>query len=94
MHMRGLNLGPSGAEELIARRSDEETPEFDITAMVEKRQIGGANSWSRGGSISVASSGVAESVESESGVRTPRVASRHPANGAGAKSGCHRRDRS
>ena len=35
MHMRGLNLGPSGAEELIARRSDEETPEFDITAMVD-----------------------------------------------------------
>ncbi len=35
MHMRGLNLGPSGAEELIARRSDDETPEFDITAMVD-----------------------------------------------------------
>jgi biopolymer transport protein ExbD len=35
MHMRGLNLGPSGSEEFIARRSDEDTPEFDITAMVD-----------------------------------------------------------
>ncbi len=35
MHMRGLNLGASGSEELIARRSDEEPPEFDITAMVD-----------------------------------------------------------
>jgi biopolymer transport protein ExbD len=35
MHMRGLNLGSSGAEELIARRSDGDTPEFDITAMVD-----------------------------------------------------------
>jgi biopolymer transport protein ExbD len=35
MHLRGLDLGTSGSEELIARRSDEETPEFDITAMVD-----------------------------------------------------------
>jgi biopolymer transport protein ExbD len=35
MHMRGLNLGLSGAEELLPRRSDSETPEFDITAMVD-----------------------------------------------------------
>jgi len=35
MQMRSLNLGPSGADELIARRSDEESPEFDITAMVD-----------------------------------------------------------
>ncbi len=35
MHMRGLNLGPSGSDELIARRPDTETPEFDITAMVD-----------------------------------------------------------
>jgi biopolymer transport protein ExbD len=35
MQMRGFNLGPTGSEELVARRSDEETPEFDITAMVD-----------------------------------------------------------
>jgi biopolymer transport protein ExbD len=35
MHTLGLNLGPSGAEELLPRRSDEEPPEFDITAMVD-----------------------------------------------------------
>jgi biopolymer transport protein ExbD len=35
MHMRGLNLGHSGADELIARRSEDEMPEFDITAMVD-----------------------------------------------------------
>jgi biopolymer transport protein ExbD len=35
MHMRGLNLGHTGSEELIARRSDSEMPEFDITAMVD-----------------------------------------------------------
>jgi biopolymer transport protein ExbD len=35
MQLRGLNLGPSGAEELISRRSAEESPEFDITAMVD-----------------------------------------------------------
>jgi biopolymer transport protein ExbD len=35
MQMRGLNLGSSESEGLIARRSDEETPEFDITAMVD-----------------------------------------------------------
>jgi biopolymer transport protein ExbD len=33
--MPGLNLGPPGAEELLPRRQDEETPEFDITAMVD-----------------------------------------------------------
>jgi biopolymer transport protein ExbD len=35
MHTSGLNLGPSGAEELLPRRSAEDTPEFDITAMVD-----------------------------------------------------------
>jgi biopolymer transport protein ExbD len=35
MHMSGLNLGQSGAEELLPRRSEGETPEFDITAMVD-----------------------------------------------------------
>jgi biopolymer transport protein ExbD len=35
MHMRGLNLGSAGADELLARRSDDEMPEFDITAMVD-----------------------------------------------------------
>jgi biopolymer transport protein ExbD len=35
MHMRGLNLGHTGSEELIARRSDSDMPEFDITAMVD-----------------------------------------------------------
>ena len=35
MHMRGLNLGPSGADQLMPRRPDEEMPEFDVTAMVD-----------------------------------------------------------
>jgi biopolymer transport protein ExbD len=35
MHMSGLNLGLSGAEELLSSRSEEEPPEFDITAMVD-----------------------------------------------------------
>ena len=35
MHARGrINLGASGAVVLFARRSDDEPPEFDITAMV------------------------------------------------------------
>lgn len=36
MHMRGLSfLGPSGSDELIAHRKEQEPPEFDITAMVD-----------------------------------------------------------
>lgn len=35
MHSSSLNFGTTGAEELIARRPDFETPEFDITAMVD-----------------------------------------------------------
>ncbi len=35
MHMRSLDLGTSGTEELMARRPDQEPPEFDITAMVD-----------------------------------------------------------
>jgi biopolymer transport protein ExbD len=35
MHMSGLNLGLSGADELVPRRSEDEMPEFDITAMVD-----------------------------------------------------------
>lgn len=35
MQMRGFNLGSTGAEELLPRRSIDETPEFDITAMVD-----------------------------------------------------------
>jgi biopolymer transport protein ExbD len=35
MHMRGINLGPTEAEGLFPNRSEEETPEFDITAMVD-----------------------------------------------------------
>ena len=33
--MSSFNLGPTGSDELIARRPDEEPPEFDITAMVD-----------------------------------------------------------
>lgn len=35
MHVRGLDLGHTGSETLIARRSESEMPEFDITAMVD-----------------------------------------------------------
>jgi biopolymer transport protein ExbD len=35
MHRPSLNFGDTGSEELIARRPDFETPEFDITAMVD-----------------------------------------------------------
>jgi biopolymer transport protein ExbD len=35
MHRSTFNLGPSGSDELIPRRPDEEMPEFDITAMVD-----------------------------------------------------------
>lgn len=35
MHVRGFNLGTSGSDELMARRPDQEPPEFDITAMVD-----------------------------------------------------------
>jgi biopolymer transport protein ExbD len=35
MKSASLNLGPTGSEELIARKPDFETPEFDITAMVD-----------------------------------------------------------
>src|SRR5262245_19723466 len=33
--MSGMNLGESAADQLFARRSHHETPEFDITAMVD-----------------------------------------------------------
>jgi biopolymer transport protein ExbD len=33
--MSSFNLGPTASDELIARRPDEEPPEFDITAMVD-----------------------------------------------------------
>jgi biopolymer transport protein ExbD len=35
MQLSSFNLGPSGSDELIARRPDSEPPEFDITAMVD-----------------------------------------------------------
>jgi biopolymer transport protein ExbD len=35
MQLAGLNLGESGSDQLFARRSEHETPEFDITAMVD-----------------------------------------------------------
>jgi biopolymer transport protein ExbD len=35
MQLGSFNLGPSNSDELIPHRSDEETPEFDITAMVD-----------------------------------------------------------
>lgn len=35
MHASGFNLGSTGADELMARRPDQEPPEFDITAMVD-----------------------------------------------------------
>src|SRR5918995_555295 len=35
MQMSSFNLGPTASDELIARRPDEEPPEFDITAMVD-----------------------------------------------------------
>ncbi|MCC7473751.1 MAG: biopolymer transporter ExbD [Pirellulales bacterium] len=35
MHSPSLNFGTTGSEELIARRSENEMPEFDITAMVD-----------------------------------------------------------
>jgi len=35
MHGSGFNLGSTGADELMARRPDQEPPEFDITAMVD-----------------------------------------------------------
>jgi len=35
MHRASLNFGDTGSDELIARRPDFETPEFDITAMVD-----------------------------------------------------------
>jgi biopolymer transport protein ExbD len=33
--MAGMNLGESGADQFFARRGHHETPEFDITAMVD-----------------------------------------------------------
>jgi biopolymer transport protein ExbD len=33
--MAGLNLGDSAADQFFSRRSEHETPEFDITAMVD-----------------------------------------------------------
>lgn len=33
--MAGFNLGESAADQLFARREEHETPEFDITAMVD-----------------------------------------------------------
>jgi biopolymer transport protein ExbD len=35
MHSSSFNFGESGSEQLIARRPDNEPPEFDITAMVD-----------------------------------------------------------
>jgi biopolymer transport protein ExbD len=35
MHGSNFNLGESGSEQLVARRPESETPEFDITAMVD-----------------------------------------------------------
>jgi biopolymer transport protein ExbD len=35
MHPASLDFGDTGSEQLIARRPDFETPEFDITAMVD-----------------------------------------------------------
>src|SRR6185369_3109151 len=35
MHSSSFNLGESGSEQLVARRPESETPEFDITAMVD-----------------------------------------------------------
>jgi biopolymer transport protein ExbD len=35
MHPASLDFGNTGSEELVARRPDFETPEFDITAMVD-----------------------------------------------------------
>ena len=35
MHGSSFNFGESGSEQLIARRPDNEPPEFDITAMVD-----------------------------------------------------------
>ncbi len=35
MHPSSLDFGATGSEELIARRPDTDTPEFDITAMVD-----------------------------------------------------------
>jgi biopolymer transport protein ExbD len=35
MDLPGFDLGSTGSEQLIARRPDFETPEFDITAMVD-----------------------------------------------------------
>jgi biopolymer transport protein ExbD len=35
MQLGNFNLGPSNSDELMPHRSDEETPEFDITAMVD-----------------------------------------------------------
>src|SRR5688572_18818956 len=35
MRSASLNLGSTGSEELIARKPDQEPPEFDITAMVD-----------------------------------------------------------
>jgi len=35
MNKRGINLGTSGSDDLMARRPDREPPEFDITAMVD-----------------------------------------------------------
>jgi biopolymer transport protein ExbD len=35
VQISSFNLGPSAADELIARRPDSEPPEFDITAMVD-----------------------------------------------------------
>ena len=35
MNSRGLNLGTSGADQFFSRRGHHETPEFDVTAMVD-----------------------------------------------------------
>jgi biopolymer transport protein ExbD len=35
MRQSAFNLGPTGSDELLPRRSDAENPEFDITAMVD-----------------------------------------------------------